>query len=588
MNDQVDEIKQKNNIVDIVGQYVALKKNGRHHKGLCPFHKEKTPSFLVNDELNLYKCFGCGAGGDVIKFLMEIEGIDFLEALERLANRVGVILERKKREVGSEKETLYELMNMAARYYSWLLVSSKSGEMARKYLEGRGITPRIVETYGLGFSLDNWEGLKNYLVDKKGYKIELLERAGLVVRKAGGGYYDKFRGRLMFPLHDSSGKVVGFTARIIPGIAKEGEPKYLNSPETEIYHKGKNLYAFHLTKQAIRESKRVVLVEGQMDQISSYISGITETVAAGGTGITEDQIEMIARLADKIYLSLDADSAGYVAMKRTVNLAEKRGLMIKIVQLEGGKDPDEISRNSPSAWKKMVENAVDVYEFVLDRSVSIFGSKTVEEISKVLSEVVPFLVKIENGIIRELWAKRLAEKIGVSVNSVLTEIDRFRSGKLVGLASAKKEKSISETKVDRLTKMVIANLFTKPYLSKSLRKILVDLVGGGGLWKILSFVLDQSEKYTNSAELIKSMPAEMREVANEIYMSVDDLETDDKGTVELAVNLAREKIRELRNELSEKREEAEKNGETKNEEEILLKMRDLGERENRLFSIDLP
>lgn len=588
MNDQVDEIKQKNNIADIVSSYVALKKLGRHQKGLCPFHSEKTPSFLVNEELGLYKCFGCGAGGDVIKFLMEIEGIDFLDALERLAQRVGVVLEKKRSNVSSDRDMLYELMSLTSRYYNWLLVNGKAGEQAKNYLEERKISEKIIETYGLGFSLNSWDGLINYLVKKKNYKIDLLEKAGLVVRKNDGGFYDKFRGRIMFPLHDSAGRVVGFTARVLPVIAKEGEPKYLNSPETEIYHKGRMLYGFHIAKQAIREKKRVILVEGQMDQISSFASGMTETVAVGGTGVTEDQIEMIARLADKIYISLDADSAGYAAMKRTVELAEKRGLSVKVVQLEGGKDPDEISRNSPAVWKKMVEGAVDVYEFVLSRSLAVNGKDSVEAISKVLEEVVPFLAKIDNTVIREVWAKRLAEKIEVTLGSVLSEIERNRNGKTTGFITKKKEVSVSETKTEKLTKMLIANLLTKLSLVKAVRKVLLDLTGSGGAWKILTYVLERGADASDPVELIKGMPPETREVANGIYMSTDDMEVDDKETMDLAINLAREKIRELRNELSIKREEAEKKGENKEEEEILLKMRDLGERENRLFSIDLP
>lgn len=394
----------------------------------------------------------------------------------------------------------------------------------------------------------------------------------------------------MFPLHDASGKVVGFTGRVLPQSAKEGEPKYLNSPETEIYHKGKMLYGFHLAKQAIRENKRVVLVEGQMDQISSFVSGMSETVAVGGTGITEDQIEMVARLASKIYLSLDADSAGYAAMKRTVDLAEKRGLSIKVVQLDGGKDPDEIARNSASVWKKMVEEAVDVYEFVMDRAFKTYGVSTVDGIGKILSEVVPFLAKIDNSVIREVWSKRLAEKLGVSLGSVQNEIERNRSGRVATYVYSKKEVAVSETKTDRLTKMLVANLLTKPMLIKSARKVLLDLTGSGGLWKVLAFVLssDPTKAPESPADLIKRMPAELREVANDIYLSTDDVEVDDKEAMDLVINLAREKIRELRVELSAKREEVEKRGDVGAEEEILLKLRDLGERENGLFSIDLP
>jgi DNA primase len=586
MNDQVEEIKSRNNIADIVGQYVALKKMGRHQKGLCPFHSEKTPSFLVNEELNLYKCFGCGAGGDSIKFLMEIEGISFLDALERLAERVGIKLEKRSGNNSEIKNEMLEVMELTTRYYNWILVSGKSGEVARKYLEGRKISNKIIETYNLGFSLSSWDSLITYLTKKKNYSLELLEKVGLVVKKSGGGYYDKFRGRLMFPLQDSAGRVVGFTGRVLPELAKEGEPKYLNSPETEIYHKGKMLYGFYQAKKAIRENKRVVLVEGQMDQISSYASGITETVAVGGTGITEDQMELMARLASKIYVSLDADDAGYAAIKRSVELAEKRGLNIKVVQIDGGKDPDEIARNSAGLWKKMVESAVDVYEFVMEKAIKKNNDGTPEGIGKVLVEVIPFLSKIENIVIREVWSKRLAEKIGVSLNSVLAEIDKSRSGRSVGVVAKKEEKAVSESRIDKLLKNLIGSLLANQDLTKKTKKILRDIEGTGGLWKLLVFVFDNLESGVEIKDFLLTMPTEMQEVCKDIYMSSEEAETNESNVLDLTVKIAREMIRERRTDLAKDRELAEKNGEEEKEKEILLKLRDLDTRENKLFSLD--
>lgn len=586
MNDQVEEIKSKNNIADVVRQYVVLKKMGRHQKGLCPFHSEKTPSFLVNEELNMYKCFGCGAGGDSIKFLMEIEGISFLEALERLADRVGIKLEKRSGGGVEARNEMLEVMELAAKYYNWLLVSGKSGEGAREYLKGRKISDKIIETYNLGFALSSWDSLTNYLTKKKGYSLELLERVGLIVKKSGGGYYDKFRGRIMFPLQDSAGKVVGFTGRVLPKIAKEGEPKYLNSPETQIYHKGKILYGFYQAKKAIRDNKRVVLVEGQMDQISSFASGIGETVAVGGTGITEDQVELMARLASKLYISLDADEAGYVAMKRSVELAEKRGMSIKVVQIEGGKDPDEIARNSPTMWKQMVEKAVDVYDFVMEKAMKK-NDGSPEGINKVLLEVIPFFSKIENTVIREVWAKRLAERIGVGVNSVLVEIEKGRLGKTVGIAEKKKEVGVGVTKVEKLLKILVGSLLIKRNSVKKVKKILQDIEGSGGYWKVLLFLFANLDESVEIKTLIEKMPAEMQEIASEIYMAAEEVEVQEGEVVDLAISVARELIREKRTNLSKERELAERRGEVKQEEEILLKLRDLDNRENKLSTLDL-
>lgn len=585
MSDQVEEIKSKNNIVEIVGQYVVLKKMGRHHKGLCPFHAEKTPSFTVSEELGFYKCFGCGAGGDSIKFLMEVEGIYFVEALERLALRVGIKLEKLKRE-DSGLAKMYEVMELAARYYHWLLISGKSGEVARKYLKERKINEKTIETFNLGFSMESWDGLINYLHKKKSYPLEILERVGLVVRKSSGGFYDKFRGRLMFPLQDAGGKVVGFTGRILPGIAKEGEPKYLNSPETEIYHKGKMLYGFFQAKKDIREKKRVVLVEGQMDMISSFSAGVGETVAVGGTGITENQIEMLARLSDKILISLDTDDAGYVALKRTVDLAEKRGLGIKIVQIEGGKDPDEIARRSKLAWKEMIEKAVDVYDFVITRSVEKFGDGSPNGVKKIIEEVVPFLSKIENMVVREVWAKRLAVKIEVSLTSVLGEIEKFRSGKSRSETLRKNEVVvISENKIQKMVKSLSLSLIG----SGEAREILRGWFGGfeyqGSAWKILKFVLNTIAEKTDK-ELIESMPLEIKDEAAEIYISGDDTEKEIKKIKEMAVNLIRELVKEEKKALGEKISQAQKE-DTKEEEELFVRLAELNKRENWLVSLDL-
>lgn len=585
MNDQVEEIKQKNNIVEVVGQYVELKKAGRHHKGCCPFHSEKTPSFTVSEELGFYKCFGCGVGGDVIKFLMEIEGIEFLDALERLADRVGIKLEKRKRD-NTEKEKMYEVMELAARYYHWLLVSGKSAEKVRSYVKERKINERLVDNFNLGYSLDSWDELIGYLHKKKGYSLELLEKVGLVVRKSAGGYYDKFRGRLMFPLQDSSGKVVGFTGRVLPFLSKEGEPKYLNSPETEIYHKGKMLYGFYQAKQAIREKKKVVLVEGQMDMISSFGAGVSESVAVGGTGITENQIEMLARLSSQILVSLDADDAGYAALKRTIDIAERRGMSIKVVQIDGGKDPDEISRNSPGKWKEMVDNAVDVYDFVINRAVKNIGVSVPENVKKILHEVVPFIAKIDNSVIREVWAKRLSQKIDVSISSVIDEINKSRTGKVVSKPVATEEKKKTNTRVEKLMRALIISLFESPETTKMLSGWFREFDSAGGTWKIFKSAL-QSSSDTSVGNFVKALSPELREEASEILLSGEESEKEPKRIKELAVSLIKELIKEKKAVLVEKMAKNESAEGGKDEESLFLELAELNKRENWANSLDL-
>ncbi|HCQ31719.1 TPA: DNA primase [Candidatus Collierbacteria bacterium] len=586
MEDQVEEIKRKTDVVGMIGQYVSLKKLGRHHKGLCPFHSEKTPSFMVNEEMGLYKCFGCGAGGDVIKFLMEIEGVDFRDALERLAEKVGVKLVVRKFDTGGDKQKLFEVMDLAARYFHWLLTDGKSGEEARKYLEDRKINSKLIETFNLGYSISGWDNLINYLVKKKGYSEEILEKAGLVSKRNGGGYYDKFRGRIMFPLQDSGGKVVGFTGRILPSLAKEGEPKYLNSPETEIYHKGRMLYGFYQARQAIRGQKRAILVEGQMDMISSFGAGVTETVAVGGTALTTDQVELLARLATTIYLSLDADEAGTLAIKRAVELAEKRGLEIKVVQIDGGKDPDEIARKYPNRWKEMVEGAVDVYEFVLMKSLEKNNSGTVSGIKKITEEVVPFISKIENSVVKEVWTKKLSEKLGVETSVVRSEMERIKSGKNpIGRYSDlhNGETVIVDSKTDKLSRRLVGGLLICPETKRKVKLWMnkVNLPGASG--KALSWILSSEE--TNPAKISEQAPAELRDLIEDAYMAEGEGETEEKDVLSLATQLLREIIRERRKGLIEEMKKARDVGNESKEEEFSRELSLLDREENKIMML---
>lgn len=586
MEDQVEEIKRKTDIVQVVGSYVVLKKLGRHHKGLCPFHSEKTPSFMVNEEMGLYKCFGCGAGGDVIKFLMEIEGIEFREALERLAEKAGVTLISRRRDDNDERSKMLEVMDLTARYYHWLLMEGNAGAAAREYLKSRNISEKLMETFNIGFAMQSWEGLVNYLVKKKGYSEELLEKVGLVSRKSqGGGVYDKFRGRVMFPLQDAGGKVVGFTGRILPALAKEDEPKYMNSPETALYHKGRMLYGFFQAKKAIRENKRAVLVEGQMDCISSYASGITETVAVGGTALTDDQIEMIARLADKIYLSMDADEAGSVAIKRSVELAEKRGMSIKVVQIEGGKDPDEIARKSPGKWREMVERAVDVYEFVMNGAFRKYDSEKIEDVKKISEEVVPFLAKIQNNIVREKWAKKFADRLGVDTKVVTGEIEKNISGKQDYKNSKLENKEMFEEKrIIKLARRLIGLLILRQEAVTAVAPWFTGVNVAGAEGKLISWLLEKRETQPVE-ELVKNIPEELRDVAGESYMAEDSEDVPGQKEVEeAAVLLLREIIRDRKKEYMAEMNIARQEKNEEKEDEIFAKLNELNKKESKVIA----
>lgn len=587
MEDQVEEIKSKIDIVNLVGQYVVLKKLGRHSKGLCPFHSEKTPSFTVNEEMGRYKCFGCGAGGDVIKFLMEIEGIEFREALERLAEKAGVKLVSRRREDGDVRQKMLEVLDLTARYYHWILTEGKSGEMARKYLAERKLSNKLIETFNIGFALPEWSGLTNYLIKKKGYTEDILIKTGLVSKRNDGqGVFDKFRGRIMFPLQDTGGKVVGFSGRILPELAKLEEPKYLNSPETELYHKGKMLFGFYQAKQAIRENKRAVLVEGQMDMISSFGAGVTETVAVGGTALTEDQVEMLARLAEKICFSLDADEAGTAAMKRSVEIAEKRGLGIKVVRITGGKDPDEIARNFPNKWKSAVEEAIDVYEFVMERAFDKNDKNTIEGIKKITEEVIPFLAKIENNVVREVWTKRLSERLGVEFRGVMAEIERLKLGRpILETKTIKQDEGLMETRIDKLTKRVIGSVLLRQSAKKKIRQWFENVSIGGSVGKSLIWLLNDPGNEDPSVVIAKA-PAELKEVIAEAYLAEGDTEKENDLEVEtVAIQLLREVLREKKRVLMEEMAMARKEENEKKEADLFEQLNELNKKESKLVAL---
>lgn len=572
--DQVEEVKKKTDMVTLVGEYVELKKAGRNFKGLCPFHHEKTPSFMVNEELQIFKCFGCGKGGDALTFLMEIEGLEFGEALTRLAERVGVKLVYQNRgEKRGEKEELLKIHLLAQEYYHYLLQKHEVGKWAREYLKERKINEKLIENFGLGFSPTGWDGLTRFLRDKKGFSEKVIEKSGLGIRGK-RGMYDRFRGRLMFPLLDSGGKVVGFSGRVLPNLARKDEPKYINSPETAIYHKSEMLFGLTQAKQEMRKKGQVVVVEGEIDMISSFAAGVGETVAIKGSALTEEMIERLARLVDTVILAMDADEAGEKAMKRSVEIAEKRGLEVKGVWWEEGKDPDEIARENSGKWRKIVEKAVPIYELVMKRSIAKWKDKGVGGVKKIVMEVIPYLAKIDNEIVREVWVKRLAESLEVSKERVWNETEKVRKGVVEKEDRGKKrEKSEEKTeKGKKLARQLLAMLMQEGVEKKAeVRRILVDLKIGEVEGKLLGRFLDKKVK--KAEEWIKKLPKELRGVAEECYLIEVVRGVEDRGMIEMAVELAREKLRGERKGLVEKLKKAEeenKKGEIESLSEILM------------------
>lgn len=417
-SNQIEEVKNKTDIVSLISEYIEVKKAGRNYKANCPFHGEKTPSFMITPELQMYKCFGCGRHGDCFTFLEEHEGMEFSEALKYLAEKCGVTLTLIKNEESSEKEKIIEINKVALNFYNYALHDHPQGKKVLEYLaKNRGLNKEMIQKFKLGYSPESYDALASYLITKKKLNKKDLENAGLLV----GRGIDRFRGRLIFPLTDHRGSVVGFAGRILPWAVQD-IAKYINSPDTPAYHKSHILYGMDITKSEIRDQKYAVIVEGEIDMISSYQAGIKNVIAIKGSALTEDQLRLIGRFAKKIVLCLDSDFAGDEAAKRGAILAVNMDFEVKVAHIEGFKDPDEIARNNPEAYKKSIENAVDIWDFLIDTVFKKYDTNTVGEKAKISHEVVPLLRLIEDKIVQSSYIENVARRLSVPVSAVEQEV----------------------------------------------------------------------------------------------------------------------------------------------------------------------
>jgi len=370
MLQQVEEVKSKTDIVTIISQYVDLKKAGRNYKANCPFHSEKTPSFMVSPELQMYKCFGCGESGDVISFLEKYDGMEFYEALKYLAQKAGIKLEPTGFQQKGDKEKLYLLNSYAAKFYEYVLLNHKAGKIALSYLtENRGLSIDTIRSFNLGYSPDVAFALKNFLVGKKGFHEKDLENAGIVY-KTERGYFDRFRGRVIFPLFDHRENVIGFAGRILPQDEDKKFAKYINTPETLLYHKSNVLYGLNLSKKEIKKQNKAIVVEGELDLISTYQIGIKNTVALKGSAFSKEQARLLGRYSKNVTLCMDSDIAGDQAAMRGINIAESEGLDVSVIELKEYKDPDDIARKNPELFKKIISKPIEIITMIYKRTLN--------------------------------------------------------------------------------------------------------------------------------------------------------------------------------------------------------------------------
>ena len=476
----IDEVKDRLDIVDVVGSRVELRRSGRNFTGRCPFHEEKTPSFIVNPERGSYKCFGCGKGGDIISFLMESEKLDFKDALKQLAERAGVQYEEPKPAAPEEESAhrrLLEINKLAARFYNHLLLTSADGAQARTYLEGRGIERAAWETWTLGYAPNSWDATLKFLRGRN-YRLEEILAAGLSVERTGGGQYDRFRERIVFPIRDRDGNVVAFGGRAMG----DAMPKYLNSPESPVFTKGAHLYGMDLAQGNIKSENRAVVVEGYVDAVVAHASGFGNVVATLGTALTPAHVRMLSKLTRNVCLALDADAAGdtaamrgwevlrdtvrqrYIPFKsrgRIVGSQRDLEMNVRIARLPRGEDPDTLIRQDPEQWRALIANARTVVDHFFETVREGADLHTPEGRNQVLSELTPIVSDIGNAIEKAHYESRLAQLVGLSEQDVRNEVARSRQAARTRRTEASGLAPVQQVAVED---MVLALLLRYPRL----------------------------------------------------------------------------------------------------------------------------
>lgn len=543
---QVEEIRAANDIVDIVSEYVRLRKVGQNYVGLCPFHTEKTPSFNVNRERQWYHCFGCSKGGDVFDFVMSVENIGFAEVLRMLAERAGIKLELssdKKSDTDEyqKKEELYRVCQLAAQYFEKCLRHKSLGSTAGEYLQKRGINSLMAEKFHIGFALPGWDNLVRYLT-KHGVSMDVALRAGLVSPKQDGrGFVDRFRNRIMFPIFNSWGRVVGFGGRALG----DESPKYLNSPESPLFDKGKLLFGFNLAKESIRRSRRVMLVEGYMDVVACIKHGIDMAVASLGTSLTPYQARLLLRYADDIFIAYDGDTAGINAALRGIDVLRSVGGTARVIKLPDQMDPDDfLSVRGRKEFELLMEKAPSWVDYRLEMVLETADLSSIHGKVNATAKTVEVLAQVDNAIEFDEYVRKWAQKFGVAEESLRLEVGRYRRKNPVIEKSDRFEKFGNNTNVVKITDVendnirrraeinLIRAVFTEPrYLENVKERLELEDFTDDSCRKIAG-ILWEIGNMSESLELQRAFDGRLgeedKETLREIVMTNERIQDADK------------------------------------------------------------
>jgi DNA primase len=537
--DQVDLVNSSNDIVEVVSQYLPLKRSGRNFKALCPFHSEKTPSFTVSPDKQIFHCFGCGAGGDVLSFVMRKENMTFPEAVRYLARRANVQLPEADPRAASRREKLFELHRLAADYFHWGLTRSRAGERAREYLNRREITKDSIEAFEIGYAQPGWESFLNR-ARKKGYPEELLIEAGLVIkREKGGGCYDRFRDRLIVPVRDGRGRTIAFGGRVLD----DSLPKYINSPETPLFRKGGVLFGIDRARVRIGEAGEAIIGEGYFDVIRAHQEGVGNMVCSQGTAFTEIQAQVLKRYTDKVVVAFDADQAGTAAALRGLAVFLEKNFEVRIIVLPPGEDPDSfIRKHSGPAFLKLARESRPLLDFKLDWLCKQYDIAADRGRMSVARQMLESISLIENAVLRETYLRKLAGRLGVSPEAVREEFGKRKPPAPPSRTPA----AVPEGKIDKYQLRLLKYLMGNDTFLQRVEEELYPDVFSPPLQPVVTLMLELIRQ--GRVPLSKTLVGALRDRRAQEMVSGWLLDPAGSGpeadeAVQLIINLARKRVR---------------------------------------------
>ncbi len=569
---EIELIKGKVDIVDYISRYVNLKKAGTNYKGLCPFHSEKTPSFMVSPELQIFKCFGCGKAGDVITFVQEMEGLEFKDAIKKLAEEVGVKLNFKYTTKNIKKDNLEEINKITLKFYQYILKKLPAGEKARKYLKKRGLTKKQIEEFGLGYAPKDWDTLYRFL-KSKGYKTEKIETLGLI-KQGKNGFYDTYRGRIIFPLYDETNKLVGFSGRTLYNET----PKYINTKNTPLFKKSKYIYNLNKAKTEIKKERVSIVVEGEFDVITPYIKGIKNIVALKGTAFTIEQAKLLKRYAPKTIIFFDNDIAGNEAALRGIEIAQREDLEVNIAILKNAKDPDEAATKSIDILHKAIEEAIPIYDYYFKFILSKESLETAFGKKRIVEFLMPKINRIPDSIVKAHYIKKLSEILGIDEQSLINrEYSKIYKVNI-------KEKDYTKKKQEPAKKVLLSYLLWSDIaVFKNFYKQAVKVFKNNP--KLLEILEEKKQAGDNKKKLLKI--TKYKKFIKEVFLqNMESFEINKEGqkTIisRIIKKIEREQVRQRLNQVILKIKEAEKKGNTEKLVKLQKKVKILTKRLSKL------